>query len=72
MSCLREACGVVGAAHPEHDVVEQLWRGLLAVQHRGQEGNGIFTLDRGKFHHAKYLGLVGDLSKYGSLKGVEE
>ncbi len=69
MSCLREACGVVGAAHPEHDVVEQLWRGLLAVQHRGQEGNGIFTLDRGKFHHAKYLGLVGDLSKYRSLKG---
>ncbi|MFH0848652.1 MAG: amidophosphoribosyltransferase, partial [archaeon] len=69
MCVLKEACGVVGAACPEHNVVEHIWHGLLALQHRGQEGNGIFTLDKEKFLHAKHLGLVDDLSRYNSLKG---
>lgn len=69
MSKPREACGVVAARSSANEVVEDIWHGLLAVQHRGQEGNGIFTFDGSKFHHRKALGLVGELKDYQSLSG---
>ena len=65
----REACGVVAAYSAANDVVEDLWHGLLALQHRGQEGNGIFTFDGSKFHHKKAPGLIGELESYQQLPG---
>ena len=41
-------CGVVGI-YGTDDVVRELYQGLLAVQHRGQDAAGIITYD-GRFH----------------------
>jgi amidophosphoribosyltransferase len=66
---LKEACGVVGAYSTTGNVVEDLWHGMLALQHRGQEGNGAFTFDGSRFFHRKALGLVDELENYRSLQG---
>jgi amidophosphoribosyltransferase len=56
---LHEECGVFGIWNvPDAAVVTAL--GLHALQHRGQEATGIVSLDRGKFHQHRGLGLVGD------------
>lgn len=52
-------CGVIGlygnqAAFPD------LYQGLLAIQHRGQDAAGIMTYD-GRFHTKKGNGLVNDI-----------
>jgi len=44
-------CGVVGIIGND-DVVRDLYQGLLAIQHRGQDAAGIITYD-GKFHTKK-------------------
>lgn len=70
MSNLKEACGVVAAQSAASEVVDDLWHALLALQHRGQEGIGIFTFDGSRFHNRKTLGLIGDLESYRSLLGT--
>ena len=56
---LHEECGVFGIWNvPDAAVVTAL--GLHALQHRGQEATGIVSLDKGKFHSHRGLGLVGD------------
>jgi len=69
MSKPREACGVIAAHSATNEVASDLWYALLALQHRGQEGNGIFTFDGTKFHHRKALGLLGELESYRFLTG---
>ncbi|HID32534.1 MAG TPA: amidophosphoribosyltransferase [bacterium (Candidatus Stahlbacteria)] len=49
-------CGVVGI-FGEGGVVESVYTGLLAIQHRGQDSAGITTLEDG-FHLKKGNGLV--------------
>jgi amidophosphoribosyltransferase len=66
---VRESCGLVGAVAAQGDVTHNLWLGLLALQHRGQEACGIYTLDRGRFHHKKQLGLVGSVEEFNGLEG---
>ena len=66
----REACGVVGAHSTARTVVDCLWHAMLALQHRGQEGNGIFTFDGSRFYHKKALGLMGELESYQALPGT--
>jgi len=65
----REACAVAGAHSTNHNVLGDLWHAMLALQHRGQEGNGIFTFDGSKFYHKKALGLIGELESYRFLQG---
>jgi len=66
---VRESCGIVGAINSQGDVARNVSLGLLALQHRGQEACGIYTLDRNQFHHKKKLGLVGDPEDFDSLSG---
>ena len=52
-------CGVVGIFGNE-DVVRDIYQGLLAIQHRGQDSAGIITYS-GRFHTKKGNGLVRDI-----------
>ncbi len=62
----RDRCGVFGTfGHPRAALMT--YYGLLALQHRGQEGTGIVTSEfdakanRYRFHVHKDFGLVGDV-----------
>lgn len=52
-------CGVIGIIG-NSDVFNDLYQGLLAIQHRGQDSAGIITYD-GRFHTKKGNGLVRDI-----------
>lgn len=52
-------CGVVGI-YGNEDVFRDLYQGMLAIQHRGQDSAGIITYD-GLFHTKKGNGLVQDV-----------
>jgi amidophosphoribosyltransferase len=52
-------CGVIGLWGNE-DVFRDLYQGLLAIQHRGQDAAGIITYD-GRFHTKKGNGLIRDI-----------
>lgn len=52
-------CGVVGI-YGNYDVFKDIYQGLLAIQHRGQDSAGISTYD-GRFHIKKGNGLVRDI-----------
>ena len=63
-------CGFIGVVGSS-DAVREIYDGLLAVQHRGQDAAGIITYD-GKFHIKKGEGLVRDIfsaANFGRLKG---
>ena len=59
MARLKEECGVFGIFGIT-DAAAITALGLHALQHRGQEGCGIVTLDKKNFYGEKRLGLVGD------------
>ena len=52
-------CGVAGI-FANTEVFRDLYQGLLAIQHRGQDAAGIITYD-GRFHTKKGNGLVRDI-----------
>ncbi len=52
-------CGVIGI-WANDSVIHDLYQGLLALQHRGQDAAGIITYD-GRFHTEKGKGLVRDI-----------
>ena len=52
-------CGVIGIWANDH-IVRDMYQGLLAMQHRGQDAAGIITYD-GRFHTKKGNGLVRDI-----------
>ena len=52
-------CGVIGI-WANGEVFRDLYQGLLAVQHRGQDSAGMVTYD-GRFHTKKGNGLVRDI-----------
>ncbi len=54
----REFCGVVGVSLQGRGAAPYLFRGLRALQHRGQESAGIATTSHGTLHHRKGMGLV--------------
>src|SRR5512136_3287287 len=66
----KESCGVVGANSGSAEVIGDLWRAMLALQHRGQEGNGVFTFDGSRFYHRKTLGLIDEIGNFASLHGT--
>ena len=57
----REFCGVVGVSLPGKGAAPQLYRGLRALQHRGQESAGIATSSHGQMHLRKGMGLVHEI-----------
>ena len=52
-------CGIVGVYGFDH-VVQDVYDGLLTLQHRGQDAAGMITFD-GKFHVQKNFGLINDV-----------
>ncbi|MCI4353483.1 MAG: amidophosphoribosyltransferase [Thermoplasmata archaeon] len=58
---LHEHCGVVGVSLSGKGAAPYLYRGLRALQHRGQESAGISTASHGTLHHRKGMGLVHDV-----------
>ena len=69
MAEVKENCGVIGAMRSSGDINHNIWLGLLALQHRGQEAFGVFTVDKGLFHHRKRLGLVDSVEEFQNLRG---
>lgn len=69
MTEVKESCGLVGATRTQGDVAHNIWLGLLALQHRGQEACGIYTLDKTRFYHKKQLGLIGNVEDFKGLQG---
>ncbi len=57
---LREHCGVV-AIHGHPDAARQVYLGLYALQHRGQESAGIATADGTHLSNIKGMGLVSEI-----------
>ena len=54
-------CGFIGIyGPPGSDVAPEIYEGLIAVQHRGQDAAGITTFTD-SFHVKKGLGLVRDV-----------
>ena len=51
-------CGVVGVSLQGKGAAPYLFRGLRALQHRGQESAGIATSSHGVLYHQKGMGLV--------------
>ena len=68
---VHEECGVLGVWAPEPvDVAHMAYRGLFALQHRGQESCGIVVNDDGVFVSHKDLGLVGESFSASTLKAM--
>lgn len=57
----RDACGVVGVSLQGKGAAPYLFRGLRALQHRGQESAGIATTSHGVLNHRKGMGLVHEI-----------
>jgi len=57
---LREECGVV-AVHGHPDAARQVFLGLYALQHRGQESAGIASADGQRLANIKGMGLVSEI-----------
>src|SRR5580704_9671431 len=57
---LREHCGVV-AIHNHPDAARQVYLGLYALQHRGQESAGIAAADGQHLANIKGMGLVSEI-----------
>ncbi|MEO0101783.1 MAG: amidophosphoribosyltransferase [candidate division WOR-3 bacterium] len=62
-------CGVVGILG-KGNVVQEIYEGLLSLQHRGQDGAGIIT-HNGMFHLKKGVGLVLDVFKEKNLRRLQ-
>ncbi len=55
-------CGIIGIlAHPDSQVAQSLYDGLLVLQHRGQDAAGIVTSDSENISHRRANGLVRDV-----------
>lgn len=53
-------CGVLGIFGHQY-VAQDVYDGLVTLQHRGQDATGMITYDGNKFHMKKGLGLVKDV-----------
>ena len=70
---MHEECGVFGIWSPVRKAVpREIYLGLYALQHRGQESCGIAVSCDGVFHHLKGDGLVGDVFSRSSLDRLGE
>lgn len=72
MAKLHEECGVFGIYDPEGNPAVTTYYGLVALQHRGQEGCGIAVNRDREIYHYKDQGLVNEVfneEKLEKLKG---
>ena len=68
---LHEECGVFGIySEKKADIACQVYLGLFALQHRGQESCGIIVNNEGEFSSCKDLGLVSDVFNSKNLEDL--
>ena len=74
MSGLHEECGVFGIYSPtiRDGIASDVYYGLYALQHRGQESCGIAVNNCGIFESYKDLGLVNDVFGKSRLASLGE
>lgn len=60
-------CGVVGIVSKE-EVAPSIYEALTVIQHRGQDAAGIATLENGRLHSRKQIGLVRDVFREQHIK----
>ena len=73
-------CGVIGVIGSYHEDKVPFWaayeayRGLLTLQHRGQDAAGVLSYDkdRRKFYGKKNLGLVSQALEQEDLEALQE
>lgn len=59
---IHEECGIFGVySSKNYEIASDVYYGLFALQHRGQESCGIVVNDDGLFNFYKDLGLVNDV-----------
>ena len=59
---IKEECGVVAAiSNDKSPVAQRIYRGMIGVQHRGQDAAGLALYSNGTFYVKKGLGLVADI-----------
>ena len=64
-------CGVFGAFSASgRPVLEDVYLGLYALQHRGQESAGVSWIDHGNVHSLKGMGLVHNALDQGTLSSI--
>jgi len=68
---LKEECGVFGAYSPKDAVQDEIYFGLQALQHRGQESSGIAVLQDGKVNCIKGMGLVTNVFTEENLESLK-
>ena len=61
MANLHEECGVFGIWDPEGHCANSTYYGLVALQHRGQEGCGIAVNQNREISHHKDVGRVNEV-----------
>ncbi len=66
---LHEECGVFGV-YNVNDAARLTYYGLHSLQHRGQEGCGIITVNNGTFCKERGLGLVTEVFKDETLQAL--
>ena len=70
---LHEECGLIGIYAPSaYPVARDVYYGLYALQHRGQESCGIVVNEDGVFHSKKDLGQVSQVFSEEELAGLPE
>ena len=57
-------CGIVALYNTKSDVANDIYDGLIQLQHRGQDAAGISTLDNSKMHLHKDTGLITEVFKH--------
>ncbi|MFH0711359.1 MAG: amidophosphoribosyltransferase [Candidatus Aenigmatarchaeota archaeon] len=66
----KDKCGIVVAySYSEKNVIPQIYNGMMALQHRGQDGYGACTFDGLSFHKKKGRGLVPGPDEFLDLSG---
>ncbi len=64
-------CGLNGKAGlPGTDTAPELYEGLIALQHRGQDAAGILSYD-GRFHLRKQNGMVRDIFRFSDMQRLK-
>lgn len=73
MRKINEECGVFGVySEKKYNAARDVYYGLYALQHRGQESCGVVVAENGLFRYHKDLGLVGDVFDDGTMSMLGE
>ncbi len=69
---MQDKCGIVGAysTNKSHNVSREIYYGLYALQHRGQESAGISAHNSEEMRTYRGMGLVCDVFNNGNIQGL--